>query len=68
MWGSKGDDNELAINNDEKETSKNISGSKNGSLKNLNSHLHENDKILKEKETELDLFVHQYSCGGQSDI
>ena len=76
MRGSKGADNELAINNDEfyakrilekfekKETSENNFENKNGSLDNIGSHSCENDKILKEKEAELDNFVHQPPRGG----
>ena len=79
MRGSKGAENELAINNDElyakrilekfekKETSENNFENKNGSLDNLGSHFCENDKILKEKEAELDLFVHQPPRGGKTD-
>ena len=76
MRGSKGAENELAINNDElyakrilekfekKEISENDFENKNGSLDNLGSHFCENDKILKEKEAELDNFVHQPPRGG----
>ena len=76
MRGGKGVDNELAINNDElyekrilekfgkKEISENNFDNKNGSSENLNSHLHKNDEILKEKEAELNLFVHQPPRGG----
>lgn len=76
MRGSKGADNELAINNDElyskrileklekKETSENNFENENGSLDNMGSHFCENDKILKEKEAELDNFVHQPPRGG----
>ena len=78
MRGSKGAENELAINNDElyakrilekfekKEICENNFENKNGSLDNLSSHFCENDKILKEKEAELDLFVHQPPRGGES--
>ena len=77
MRGSKGADNELAINNDElyakrilekfgkKEISENNFDNKNGSSENLNSHLHKNDENLKEKEAEIDLFVHQPPRGGE---
>lgn len=79
MRGSKGNENELAINNDElyskrilekfekKETSENNFDNKNGSFENSNSHLHKNDEILKEKEAELNPFVHQPPCGGKTD-
>lgn len=79
MRGSKGAENELAINNDElyakrilekfekKEISENNFENKNGSLDNMGSHFCENDKILKEKEAELDLFVHQPPRGGKTD-
>ena len=76
MRGSKGAENELAINNDElyakrilekfekKEISENNFENKNGSLDNMGSHFCENDKILKEKEAKLDNFVHQPPLGG----
>ena len=78
MRGSKVADNELAINNDElyakrilekfekKETSENNFENKNGSFNDTNSYFCENDKILKEKEAELDNFVHQPPLGGLS--
>lgn len=78
MRGSKVADNELAINNDElyakrileklekKETSENNFENKNGSFDNSGSHFCENYKILKEKEAELDNFVHQPPLGGLS--
>ncbi len=78
MRGSKGNENELAINNDElyakrilenfekKETGENNFDNKNGSSDNLNSHLHKNDENLKEKETELELLVHQPPLGGKT--
>lgn len=80
MRGIKGNENELAINNDEldakrilekfgkKEISENNFDNKNGSSENLNSHLHKNDKILKEKEAELNNFVHQPPRGGEGGI
>ena len=80
MRGSKGAENELAINNDElyakrilekfekKETSENNFENKNGSLDDTSSHFCENYKILKEKEAELDLFVHQPPRGGRGRI
>lgn len=80
MRGSKGAENELAINNDElyakrilekfekKEISENDFENKNGSLDNMGSHFCENDKILKEKEAELDFFVHQPPRGGKRGI
>ena len=79
MRGSKDAENELAINNDElyakrilekfekKKKSENNFENKNGSLDNLSSHFCENDKILKEKEAELDNFVHQPPRGGKTD-
>ena len=80
MRGSKGADNELAINNDElyakrilekfekKEIGENNLENKNGSLDNLSSHFCKNDEILKEKEAELDNFVHQPPRGGELGI
>ena len=80
MRGSKGAENELAINNDElyakrilekfekKETSENNFEKKKGSLDDLDSNFCENDKILKEKEAELDHFVHQPPHGGELGI
>ena len=89
MRGSKGADNEFAINNDElyakrilekfekQETSENNFENKNGSLDNSSSHFCENDssshfcendEILKEKEAELDNFVHQSPRGGEDRI
>lgn len=77
MCGSKGPDNELAINNDElyakrvlekfekKESAQNESNNKNGSADNSDSHFDEN---LKEKEAELDIFVQQPLRGGESGI
>ncbi len=77
MRGSKGAENELAINNDElyakrilekfekKEISENDFENKNGGSENSNSHLHENYENLKEKEAELDNFVHQPPRGGE---
>ena len=49
---------------EKKETSENNFENKNGSLDNMDSHFCENDKILKEKEAELDNFVHQPPLGG----
>ena len=49
---------------EKKEISENNFENKNGSLGNLGSHFCENDKILKEKEAELDHFVHQPPRGG----
>ena len=80
MRGSKGAENELAINNDDlyakrilekfekKETSENNFENKNGSSDSSSSHFCENDKILKEKEAELDHFVHQPPRGGRIGI
>ena len=80
MRGSKGAENELAINNDElyakrilekfekKEISENNFENKNGSLDNSGSHFCESDEILKEKEAELDNFVHQPPRGGTEVI
>ena len=80
MRGGKGAENELAINNDElyakrilekfekKETSENNFEKKNGSLDNMDSHFCENDEIIKEKEAELDNFVHQPPRGGANTI
>ena len=52
---------------EKKETSEDNFENKNGSLDNLSSHFCENDKILKEKEAELDHFVHQPPRGGSSN-
>ena len=80
MRGSKGAENELAINNDElyakrilekfekKEIGENNFENKNGSLDNSSSHFCENDNFLKEKEAELDHFVHQPPRGGERGI
>ena len=80
MRGSKGAENELAINNDElyakrilekfekKEISENDFENKNGGSENSNSHFCENDKILKEKEAEIDNFVHQPPLGGALEM
>ena len=80
MRGSKGADNELAINNDElyakrilekfekKETSENNFENKNGSLDDTSSQFYKNSEISKEKEAELDNFVHQPPRGGEGGI
>ena len=52
---------------EKKETSENIDNSKNGSFDDTNSHFCENDKILKEKEAELDNFVHQPPRSGTKE-
>ncbi len=57
MRASKGVDNELAINNDELYAKRILE-------KFEKKEISENDKILKEKEAELDLFVHQPLRGG----
>ena len=51
-----------------KETSENNFENKNWGLDNLGFHFCENDKILKEKEAELDNFVHQPPRGGTEVI
>ena len=50
---------------EKKETSENNFENKNGSFNDTNSYFCENDKILKEKEAELDNFVHQPPRGGR---
>lgn len=80
MRGSKGPDNELAINNDElyakrilekfekKESSDNVDNNKNGSAENSDSHIDENNEILKEKEAEMDISIQQPPRGGEDRI
>ena len=52
---------------EKKETSENNFENKNGSFDDTNSHFCENDKILKEKEAELDNFVHQPPRSGTKE-
>ena len=73
MRGSKGPDNEFAINNDElyakrileKFDKKELSENKNGSAETKASHFDENSKIFKEKEAELDISIQQPFRGGE---
>ena len=80
MRGSKGPDNELAINNDElyakrilekfekKESSENVDNNKNGSADDSDSHFDENNEIFKEKEAEMDISIQQPPRGGEWGI
>ncbi len=77
MRGSKGPDNEFAINNDElyakrileklekKEPGENIEFSKNGSAESSVSHFDKNYEILQQKKAETDTSVQQPSRGGE---
>ena len=80
MRGSKGPDNELAINNDElyakrilekfekKEPSENSGNNKNGSADYSDSHFDKNNEIFREKEAEMDISIQQPPRGGDGGI
>jgi len=77
LRGSKGPDNELAINNDElyakrilekfekNKPSENGDNSKNGSAESSDSHFDKNNEISKEKEAEMDISIQQPLRGGE---